>query len=57
MVNFLPFDINDEDSVADILSHIDNAIQYGEGQEPKEPKVTYSVKYNPVFNIFLHVGV
>ncbi|KAI8620085.1 GPN-loop GTPase [Chytriomyces sp. MP71] len=38
MVSFLPLNIHDEDSVALILSHIDNAIQYGEDVEPKEPK-------------------
>ena len=39
MVNFLPLNIRDEDSVALILSHIDNATQYGEDQEPTEPRV------------------
>jgi len=38
MVSFLKLDVNDEDSVGDILSYIDNAIQYHEAQEPKEPK-------------------
>lgn len=28
MVQFLPLDISDEDSIAAVLSHIDNAIQY-----------------------------
>jgi len=37
MVSFLPIDITDEDSIAVVLSHIDNAIQYGEDVEPKEP--------------------
>ncbi|KAJ2878000.1 hypothetical protein FB639_003546, partial [Coemansia asiatica] len=37
MVSFLPLNIKDEDSVAYILSHADNAIQWGEDQEPKEP--------------------
>lgn len=32
MVQFLPLDITDEDSVELILSHIDNAIQYGEAE-------------------------
>ncbi|CAK9226104.1 unnamed protein product [Sphagnum troendelagicum] len=35
MVNFLPLDITDEDSIQFVLSHIDNAIQYGEDAEPK----------------------
>lgn len=39
MVQFLPFNIKDEDSIGDILMHIDNAIQYAEHQEPKEQKV------------------
>lgn len=38
MVSFLPLDITDEDSIASILSHIDNSIQYGEHEEPKEPR-------------------
>ncbi|KAJ2001847.1 hypothetical protein GGI04_001752 [Coemansia thaxteri] len=37
MVSFLPLNVKDEDSVAYILSHADNAIQWGEDQEPKEP--------------------
>ncbi|CAG8578002.1 7471_t:CDS:2 [Paraglomus brasilianum] len=41
MVSFLPLNIRDEDSVASILSHIDNATQYGEDQEPTEPKDEY----------------
>ena len=38
MVSFLQLDVNDEDSVGDILSFIDDAIQFHEAQEPKEPK-------------------
>lgn len=38
MVSFLKLDANDEESVGDILSYIDNAIQYHEAQEPREPK-------------------
>lgn len=38
MVSFLRLDVNEEDSVGDILSYIDDAIQYHEAQEPKEPK-------------------
>ncbi|PVV02099.1 hypothetical protein BB560_003455 [Smittium megazygosporum] len=37
MVSFIPLDITDEDSVAYVLSHADNAIQFGEDEEPKEP--------------------
>ncbi|KAI9298187.1 GPN-loop GTPase 3 [Neoconidiobolus thromboides FSU 785] len=37
LVSFLPLDITSEDSIAAILSHADNAIQYGEDQEPNEP--------------------
>ena len=39
LVHFLPLDITDEDSINDALMQIDNAIQYGEDFEPKEPKV------------------
>eukprot|EP00842_Homolaphlyctis_polyrhiza_P004389 jgi/Hompol1/4951/HPOL_004051-RA len=37
MVNMVPLNINDEDSVALVLEHIDHAVQYGEDLEPKEP--------------------
>jgi GTPase SAR1 family protein len=40
MVSFLQLDVNDEDSVGDILSYIDDAIQYHEAQEPKDPRET-----------------
>lgn len=38
MVQFIPLDSTDEDSVANVLLHIDHAIQYGEDLEVKEPK-------------------
>ena len=38
MVSFLQLDVQDEDSVGAILSYIDDAIQFHEAQEPKEPK-------------------
>lgn len=38
MVSFIPLNIKDEDSISLVLAHIDNAIQYGEDVEPKEPK-------------------
>lgn len=38
MVNFLPLNVNSESSLAAILSHIDNATQYSENLEPKEPR-------------------
>jgi len=41
MVSFLKLDINDEDSIGLVLSYIDDAIQYHEAQEPKEPKDEY----------------
>lgn len=37
MVSFLQLDVQDEDSVGAILSYIDDAIQYHEAQEPREP--------------------
>ncbi|ORX43122.1 hypothetical protein BCR36DRAFT_586802 [Piromyces finnis] len=36
MVNFLPLDISDEESVAYVLAQVDNSIQYGEDLEVKE---------------------
>lgn len=38
MVSYLRLDVNDEDSVGDILSYIDDAIQFHEAQEPREPR-------------------
>lgn len=40
MVSYLRLDVQSEDSVAAILSYIDDAIQYQEAQEPKEPNDT-----------------
>lgn len=37
MVSFLQLDVQDEDSVGGVLSYIDDAIQYYEAQEPREP--------------------
>lgn len=37
MVKYLKLDVQDEDSVGGILSYIDDAIQYHEAQEPREP--------------------
>ena len=38
MVSFLQLDVQQEDSVGAILSYVDDAIQYHEAQEPREPK-------------------
>ncbi|KAK7204502.1 GPN-loop GTPase [Myxozyma melibiosi] len=38
MVQFLPLDSTNSDSVAMILSYIDDITQWAEAQEPKEPK-------------------
>jgi GTPase SAR1 family protein len=38
MVSFLKLDAQDEDSVGAVLSYIDDAIQFHEAQEPKEPR-------------------
>ena len=38
IVSFLPLDVQVEDSVNTIMSHIDNMMQYGEEEEPKMPK-------------------
>lgn len=37
MVSFLQLNVNEEDSVGAILSYIDDAIQFHEAQEPREP--------------------
>ncbi|KAJ4405016.1 hypothetical protein N0V91_005561 [Didymella pomorum] len=38
MVSYLKLDVQDEDSLGAVLSYIDDAIQFHEAQEPKEPK-------------------
>lgn len=38
MVSFLQLDVQNEDSVGAILSYVDDAIQYHEAQEPREPR-------------------
>ena len=38
MVSFLPLDVTDDESLGTVLSHIDNAMQFGEHEEPKEPR-------------------
>lgn len=45
IVSFLPLDVQVEDSVNTILSHIDNMMQYGEDEEPKMPKDMDEGKY------------
>lgn len=45
MVNFIPLNINEEDSITLILSHVDNALQFLEDQEPKEPRVNINCNY------------
>ncbi|PGH05234.1 hypothetical protein AJ79_06845 [Helicocarpus griseus UAMH5409] len=37
MVSFLKLDVQDEDSIGGVLSYIDDAIQFHEAQEPREP--------------------
>jgi len=37
MMNYIPLNVNDEDSLSLLLQQIDNAIQYGEDEEPREP--------------------
>jgi hypothetical protein len=37
MINYLKLDVTNEDSVAAILSFIDDCIQFHEAQDPKEP--------------------
>jgi len=38
LVSFLPLDLTSTDSLEAVLSHIDYAMQYGEDEEPVEPK-------------------
>lgn len=45
MVSYLRLDVQDEDSVGGILSYIDDAIQFHESQEPKEPDDQIDMDY------------
>ncbi|KAK7049590.1 hypothetical protein VNI00_005621 [Paramarasmius palmivorus] len=38
LVSFLPLDLTSTDSLETVVSHIDYTMQYGEDEEPKEPK-------------------
>ncbi|KAF8312830.1 hypothetical protein DL93DRAFT_2149387 [Clavulina sp. PMI_390] len=38
LVQFLPLNLSSTDSLEAVISHIDFAMQYGEDEEPKEPK-------------------
>jgi hypothetical protein len=38
MVSFIPLNITQESSIEYLLASVDNAVQYGEDLEPKEPK-------------------
>jgi hypothetical protein len=38
LINFHPLDLTSEESIGSLLSHIDSSMQYGEDEEPKEPK-------------------
>ena len=45
MVSYLRLEVQDEDSVGAILSYIDDAIQYHEAQEPREPNDEIEMDY------------
>lgn len=45
MVSFLRLDVQSEESVGAILSHIDDTIQFHEAQEPREPKDEQEVNF------------
>lgn len=37
MVGFLPLNTQDEESIAFVLQHIDQCLQFGDDEEPKDP--------------------
>ena len=39
LVKFVPLNITDEESVETLLMQVDQAMQWGEEKEPREPKV------------------
>ena len=45
MVQYLKLDVQDEDSIGSILAYIDDAIQYHEAQEPREPNDEVDMEY------------
>jgi hypothetical protein len=52
LVQFLPLDITNEDSVGELLLFIDSAIQFGEDEDVKVPKVIASSEsYIPSSNL------
>ena len=38
LVKFLPLDITDQETLGDIMLQVDMSLQYGEDEEPREPK-------------------
>lgn len=38
LVSFLPLDLSDPDTLETVISHIDYTMQYGEDEEPREPR-------------------
>ena len=36
LVNFIPLNVKEEESIHDVLTYVDNSIQYGEDLEPRE---------------------
>jgi hypothetical protein len=38
LVSFLPLDLSNPDSLETVISHIDYTMQYGEDEEPREPR-------------------
>ena len=37
-MSYVPLNVNDEDSISILLQHVDHAMQYGEDEEPSEPR-------------------
>lgn len=43
LVTFLPLDLTLEDSIENVVSHIDFTMQYGEDEEPKEVRASFFI--------------
>ncbi|CAK9001104.1 GPN-loop GTPase 3 [Durusdinium trenchii] len=56
LVHFLPLDITSEDSVELVVLHIDNATQYGEDLEPRDPRDQDDAEDDEAANVFLNPG-
>jgi GPN-loop GTPase len=57
LVSFLPMDLTSEDSLENVISHIDYTMQYGEDEEPKEVcDIFYFLSSHSAPMSYLHIS-